>query len=224
MRINFTLSPNVGRLVPFDYQQKLVGRFHRWLGENALHDEISLYSVSWLSKGHVRSGALDFPTGAQFHISAANDELLADVIEGLQSETDVNWGMQVTGILPQRTPDFGERAYFRMQSPVLIKRRVENSERGNSNQQFYYHNDEEADAYLTETMQNKLKHAGVEGAIKLSFDREYPKPYLKMVTYRGIKNKASMCPVIAEGDPHCVAFAWNVGIGNSTGIGFGAIK
>ena len=44
MRITFFLSSNYKRLVPFDYQQKLVGRLHNWLGENAEHDSISLYS------------------------------------------------------------------------------------------------------------------------------------------------------------------------------------
>ena len=220
MRINFNLSPNYLRVVPFDYQQKLVGRVHRWLGENALHDTISLYSVSWLGHGQVRSGALNFPNGTQFHISAAKDDLLADIVEGLQSDTEINWGMRVTGILPQRTPDFGERAYFYMQSPVLVKRYDE--ERGN--QQFYYYPDEKSDDLITETLHAKMAHAGVEGDIRLRFDRDYPKAKIKMATYRGIRNKASLCPVIAEGDPHCIQFAWNVGIGNSTGIGFGAIK
>jgi len=29
--------------------------------------------------------------------------------------------------------------------------------------------------------------------------------------------------VIVEGDPRAVQFAWEVGVGNSTGIGFGAL-
>jgi len=220
MRINFFISPNYQRLVPFDYQQKLVGRLHKWLGENAEHDSISLYSISWLGRGEVRSGALNFPNGTSFHISAAKDDLLADIIEGLQTDTEINWGMKVKSIMPQREPDFSSgQAKFVMQSPVLIKRKVEDG-----TQQFYYHTDEIADEYMTETMKAKMAFAGVEGEISLRFDREYDKARIKMATYRGIKNKGSLCPVIAEGDPHCLAFAWNVGIGNSTGIGFGAIK
>ncbi|NJC25688.1 CRISPR-associated endoribonuclease Cas6 [Neolewinella antarctica] len=219
MRINFFTSPNHTRLVPFNYQQKLVGRLHQWLGENALHDTISLYSISWLGRGEVRSGALSFPNGTSFHISAASDAMLADVVEGLQTDPEINWGMKVTSIMPQREPVFEDHARFVMQSPVLIKRKVEDG-----TQQFYYHTDEVAGQYLTETMRAKMAHAGVEGDISLRFDREYDKPRIKMATYRGVKNKGSLCPVIAEGDPHCLAFAWNVGIGNSTGIGFGAIK
>lgn len=219
MRITFFTTPNFTRLVPFDYQQKLVGRLHGWLGENAEHDNISLYSVSWLGRGEVRSGALSFPQGTSFHVSAANDGLLADLIEGLQTDTEINWGMRVKSIMPQREPVFGETARFMMQSPVLVKRKV-----ADGTQQFFYHTDKEADGYMTETMHAKMAHAGVEGRISLRFDRDYDKARVKMATYRGIKNKGSLCPVIAEGDPHCLAFAWNVGIGNSTGIGFGAIK
>ena len=177
--------------------------------------------VSWLGRGEVRSGRLNFPNGTSFFISAAKDDLLADVIEGLQADTEVNWGMRVTSIMPQRTPDFSSgSAKFMMQSPVLIKRKVDKQ----PSQRFFYHTDEIADQYMTETMQSKMTFAGVEGDISLRFDRDYAKPRIKMATYRGIKNKASLCPVIAEGDPHCLAFAWSVGIGNSTGIGFGAVK
>jgi hypothetical protein len=43
MRIYLHLTPNT-EPVPFNYQRALVGTFHRWLGENELHDDISLYS------------------------------------------------------------------------------------------------------------------------------------------------------------------------------------
>ncbi len=60
MRIYLQLSAN-REIVPFNYQQSLVGAFHKWLGENELHDDISLYSLSWLSKGVPKKGGLDFP-------------------------------------------------------------------------------------------------------------------------------------------------------------------
>ena len=220
MRVTFFLSPNYRRVIPFNYQQKLVGRLHAWLGENVLHDEVSLYSISWLGfNGEVRSGGLYYPHGTSFHVSAARDDMMADIIEGLQEDTEVNWGMRVTSIMPQKEPVFERSTKFMMQSPVLIKRRIDDG-----NTQFYYHTDQESDEYMTDTMRSKMKHAGVKGDISLRFDRTYNRSQIKMTTYRGIKNKASLCPVIAEGDPQCIAFAWNVGIGNSTGIGFGAIK
>lgn len=72
MRIYLHLSPNK-EIVPFNYQQSLVGAFHKWLGEkNELHDDISLYSLSWLTGGKMRHDkrGYDFRNGAQFSISA----------------------------------------------------------------------------------------------------------------------------------------------------------
>lgn len=45
MRITIRTTPNT-ELVPFDYQQKLVGTIHKWIGNNSIHDKISLYSFS----------------------------------------------------------------------------------------------------------------------------------------------------------------------------------
>ena len=72
-------------------------------------------------------------------------------------------------------------------------------------------------------MKKKLKIANLEYEVKISFDRNYLNRKTKLVRINGIENKANFCPVIVEGNPEAVAFAWNVGIGHSTGSGFGAI-
>ena len=59
--------------------------------------------------------------------------------------------------------------------------------------------------------------------LDISFDLTYAKKKIKFINYRGIRNKANLCPVYIKGKPETKAFAWNVGIGNSTGIGFGSI-
>ena len=70
-----------------------------------------------------------------------------------------------------------------------------------------------------------MKEAGLEEDEKLdiSFDLSYSKKKLKLVRYHGIGNKASLCPVVIKGKPETKQFIWNVGVGNCTGIGFGAI-
>ena len=50
MRIHISTTKN-SSLVPFGYQQKLVGTIHKWIGNNSIHDSISLYSFSWLKGG-----------------------------------------------------------------------------------------------------------------------------------------------------------------------------
>ena len=53
MRIHLKTTPNT-KPVPFDYQQKLVGTIHKWIGDNSIHDKISLYSFSWINGGRMR--------------------------------------------------------------------------------------------------------------------------------------------------------------------------
>jgi CRISPR-associated endoribonuclease Cas6 len=78
---------------------------------------------------------------------------------------------------------------------------------------------------MKETLQTKMNDAGItDDTFNIRFETTYPKAGTKMITYNGVQNKANWCPVIIEGKPETKLFAWNVGLGNSTGIGFGAIK
>lgn len=218
MRIYLHLTPNT-EPVPFNYQPALVGAFHQWLGENDLHDEISLYSLSWLEHGQMTSEGLEFPNGSSFQISAPKKELLADLVSGIYENFEIRWGMKVDTITIKLTPDFGNRRRFLVQSPVLVQRRDMEGK-----QQYYFPGDEKVDEYLTETLRNKLRRAGLSEEVEVRFDPEYRNVRKKMVNYKGVKIKAATCPVIISGAPEAVAFAWDVGVGNSTGIGFGALR
>ena len=59
MRLHFKLSSNTQE-VPYDYQHKLVGTFHKWMGLNDIHNEISLYSFGWLKGGEINKNGFDF--------------------------------------------------------------------------------------------------------------------------------------------------------------------
>lgn len=219
MRIYLHLTPNT-EPVPFDYQHRLVGAFHKWLGENELHDDISLYSLSWLSHGHRRGRGLDFPNGSTFQVSAPDDVLLSKMVQGVFSGHQISWGMEVREVTIQRTPDFGDRQRFIVQSPVLVKRKRE----GEKHHHYYYPSDPEANGLLTDTLRQKLERLSLPADVTVAFDPEFNRPRIKKIRYRDIDIKATYCPVIVQGDPRAVAFAWEVGVGNSTGIGFGALR
>lgn len=69
MRIRIKTTSNE-KILPFDYQGKLIGVIHKWLGNNELHDKISLYSFSWLLGGvMVDKKGYVFPNGAELLIS-----------------------------------------------------------------------------------------------------------------------------------------------------------
>ncbi len=218
MRIYLKLSPNK-ETVPFSYMPILVGAFHKWLGENELHDGLSLYSLSWLSRGKVIKSGFDFKQGSTFFISAPDEKLLSALIKGILKGQEIRWGMEVQEVIIQRTPEFGSRNIFAVQSPVLIKRQIVTK----GDTQYYYHNNAESGNYLTETLALKMKRFGIDGEVKAAFDTSYSSPIIKKTEYKGIGIKGSLCPVIIEGDPRAVQFAWEVGVGNSTGIGFGAL-
>lgn len=217
MRIYLQLTSNK-ESVPFNYQQSLVGAFHRWLGPNELHDDISLYSLSWLSHGKANKKGLNFPDGSTFYISAPNPELLSTLIKGIFKGHEIRWGMTVKEVRIQKTPSFGTKQRFLAQSPILIKRKVE------KHQRYYYPDDSEANSLMTETLREKLRKLHLPDKVTVSFDQDYKNYRIKKMTYRNLDIKASLCPVIVEGEARAVQFAWEVGVGNSTGIGFGALR
>ncbi|MCX6137516.1 MAG: CRISPR-associated endoribonuclease Cas6 [Ignavibacteriales bacterium] len=217
MRLYFNLTPNI-EPVPFEYQHFLIGAFHKWLGPNDIHDDISLYSLSWLSGGKKEKDMLNFHQGAKWFISCWNEELARKVMRGLLSEPNVCCDMRITDVQMVDTPKFGERQRFLAATPVLVKKYD-----GQGIKHLLF-SDSGVDDVLTATLKTKLEKAGIDNkGLRLFFDRTYEKSKTRLVTIKGIQNRASVCPVIIEGTPEAVAFAWEVGVGHSTGSGFGAL-
>ncbi len=220
MRIHLCLSKNSSP-VPFDYPVKLVGALHKWIGRNEAHDALSLYSFSWLQRGEaVGKAGIDFPFGARWFISAYDVDLVKKIVGGILDDPEVAFGMRVETVTLQETPRFSSASTrFLLGSPVLIKRNTENGQR------HYLYFEKEADDLLTETLHRKLRQAGLPTAgASVRFDRNTTIARTKLSTYRGIQNRVSYCPVIVEGTPEQIGFAWDVGVGNSTGIGFGSLQ
>lgn len=225
MRLYFDLSTNT-QPVPFDYPHFLTGTFHRWLGNNDLHDGLSLYSLGWLQGGKAQRGGLHFARGASWFISAPDNErgtcLLELVAQAALQSPEVCCGMEVLQIRAEVTPDFGPRRTFRADSPILVK--GQKSPDGKTPHLLW--NDPRADELLTKTLRHKLDAAGLgehsEGAI-MRFVRDYKGAKTKLVDIKGIQNRANFCPVIVEGPPEVVQFAWNVGAGIGTGSCFGSL-
>lgn len=218
MRIHLSISaPQIP--LPFDHQHLLVGTIHKWLGWNKEHGKVSLYSFSRFDGGKVTKAGLLFENGISFFFSLHYTDLIQKLISGIQSDRTMFNGLEVREIIMQEGPDLSGRELFFPGSPVLIKRK--NGEKIDH----ILFNDPRAGAYLKETLLTKMEQAGLkDDTLEINFDTGYRKAGSKMVTYNGIQNRASWCPVIIKGKPETKLFAWNVGLGNSTGIGFGAIK
>ncbi len=218
MRIHVKTSPNT-KPVSFDYQQKLVGTIHKWIGNNSIHDIISLYSFSWLNGGRMIDNALQFRNGATMFISFYDERIVKQIIKTILEEPEMFCGLTVSDITIDDDPQLSNRELFYCASPIFIKRKLADG----SIKQFNY-NDAEANQYLKETLLSKMRKAGLEDdSLDIQFDTSFNKKRLKLVRYHEIGNKANLCPVIIKAKPETKLFAWNVGIGNCTGIGFGAI-
>lgn len=218
MRIHLKTTANTSP-VPFNYQQKLVGTIHKWIGNNSIHDNISLYSFSWLNGGRKADNALDFSNGASMFISFYDETIIKQIIKSILDEPEMFCGLTVTNITIDANPAVEDRELFYCAGPIFIKRKLKE---GAVRQ--YNFNDKEAGSLLKETLLSKMKEVGLEDdTLEIEFDTSFRGKRLKLIRYHNIGNKASICPVIIKAKPETKLFAWNVGIGNCTGIGFGAI-
>jgi len=207
------------KIIPFDHQTLLTGSIHKWLGWNEEHGEVSLYSFSRLEGGKNTPKGLQFTSETYFFISSFDPELIKKLIAGIQSDPTMFYGLTVSEIIIQEDPDLSERTLFHVASPIFLKRRV-----GEKIEHIVY-DDVRADGCLKETLLTKMAKAGIaDDSFNIRFEKNYPKAGTKKITYNNVQNRASWCPVVIEGKPETKLFAWNVGLGNSTGIGFGAIK
>lgn len=207
--------------VPFNYQQKLVGVIHKWIGNNQIHDDISLYSFSWLNGGRKVGNALDFSNGATMFISFHDDDIIKTIIGSILDDPDMFCGMTVEDVTIANHPNLSEQDRYYCASPIFIKRTLAN---GNIKQ--YVFNDAESNHLLKETLETKMEAAGMEKdeTLDIQFDNTYMNKRLKLINYHGINNKASLCPVIIKAKEETKRFIWDVGLGNCTGIGFGSIR
>lgn len=219
MRIYIKLSKNK-EIIPFNYQHLLTGVVHKWIGANNMeHGNKSLYSFSWLQNTVSAKSGINLGRDAYFFISAYDPDLIKKITRGLLNDPEMFCGSRAIDVQIRDVPDFSNEERFFLQSPVLIRQRD-----GEKTKHITYH-DEVFEELLTENLKFKLQSVDLPiDNISVELDRSYALPQTKLVDYKGIKNKTTLAPVIIKGSQEQIAFAWAVGLGQSTGIGFGSLK
>ena len=221
MRLHLQLSPNTAP-VPFDHLHQLTGALHKWLGENSVHDGLSLYSFGWLTGGKPGRGGLQFPGGAEWSVSFLDDALSDRLRQGIRRAPEAIAGMRVFEIRELISPGFGPAARFLVDGAVLTRRT-----RDDGGRDHLTYRDEAADETLTRTLRTRLGAAGLADDARqtsVRFDRSFEKARTKLVTLKGTRYRTSECPVVVEGTPAAVQAAWLLGVGELTGMGLGALK
>jgi len=209
--------------VPFDYLSTLKSAFHRWAGHNpALHDSLSLYSYSWLHGGRAGRAGIRFAEGASWFISAPDETLIHELVSGVVRAPALELGLAVRDVRMQCAPDFaaGEQP-FRVAGPVFIKHEVEKGKPADH----LLPDHPLADELLTATLRHKLRRAGLDDTgAAVRFDPAFvATAKSKLFRYKQVQGRGSICPVLVSGSAAQIQFAWEVGVGHSTGIGCGAL-
>lgn len=219
MRIYLSLEQN-NKIVPYNYQNLLTGAIHKWLGkDNSEHGQTGVLSFSWLQNTKATKEGINLSNNSFLFISAWDDSIIKKIVSGILDDPTMFCGIKVSGVQIANTPGFKNSTSFLMASPVLLKWR------DNGALRYVTIEDEDFEEKLNINFKNKLQNAGLDTeGIKISIDPNSTYRQTKMVTYNGIKNRTSLVPIVIEGTTEQISFAWSVGLGNSTGIGFGALK
>ena len=198
--------------IPFSYPDKLRGRFHKWIGYNNEHDQVSLYSLGQLSRGTATSEGLTFKGDVLWPVGFHSPELLKQFVQGVQESPEV-LGTRVKEVQLFRGEELGPKHTFFAQSPVLARRDDEHLS----------FRDESAGDVLTRTLSTKMRAAGIEGDARVRFK---PSPSAKETVskVKDLSYRATLCPVEVEGSPEAVRLAWAAGVGHLTGCGFGQMS
>ncbi|QMW06734.1 CRISPR-associated endoribonuclease Cas6 [Spirosoma foliorum] len=222
MRLQLQLTPNT-QPVPYDHLHQLTGALHKWLGRNDIHDGLSLYSFGWLRGGESRNASLRFPKGANWNISFFDDEKARQLLKGILDQPELGFGMQIYEIREVAPPPFQAQHYFLTDGSSIVIRQ----KRPDGSRAYLLWDDPATDQALTQSFQRKLIAAGFSGAdlgVTVSFDRTYQTARTRKIAIKGTNHRGSECPVIVEGTPDALHFAWTVGLGELTGSGFGALR
>lgn len=226
MRFCIRLSKNV-ETIPFNYYYQLAGIFHNWVGPNDLHDLMSLYNVGALHdrRTHVHAKGLEFPSGADWTIGVYNEEIAERLIAGLLLKPFEFYGMKILHVKRQEPPVFKTSTnYYWASAPILTRWKAQP---GQSREHLIY-TDPRTTVTLTQTLRHKADEAGLAMYWKedthVAFDKEYPKAKTKLIKVKNTENRANLCPVIINAHEKIQYLSWVVGVGDSTGIGFGSLN
>lgn len=222
MRLLLSLALKPGVVLPFQYQDALLSTLHRLLGrDNVLHDTPrSLYSFGALeglrpaSGGLVAAGKVAWQVA--FHDPLAAAPLVQAAVFG--EETDILPGLRIWCADDLPEPE-SIGATLRVLSPVLVQ--DWQTAPGRPRDHLLPDHPRHAEA-LTVTLRRKLADAGLpdDGCEA----RMLPRFKTKLIRLGGLDSRCAVAPVVITGTDEQRRFARTVGVGHSTGCGFGFLS
>lgn len=220
IKINFTKS---NQSIPVSNQKELNSYIHKCVGRNnKFHDAYSNYCISSLQGGKLdkETGFLSFQNDPYilFTMHDKNAEFVAKFLNGVMGDKHTLFGMHYKNI---EYLNFNVNEHFDLiytVSPILIKKYE-----GGKTIKLSIKDDDFIDT-LKENCIKKLKYNDIEDS---TFDIELHNPKngkVKKIFVGGVFNICSMCSFIVKGEKRTREMLYNLGLGNSTGSGFGMVK
>ena len=244
---NSSLISRKVELVPSinpDFKNKHVNTqmYTSWLKENGqkYHNEYSTYNHSGIIGGTLKNDfrRIEFKSGfAEIKINSLNEEFITDLLFGISKNPKLDVGnfyFDIIDVIPVPFEcSVGQMKFFTV-SPIVLKGK-EKLPNGHFKQYLFSDDSKITSEMMTHTLISRIQRLNQSintENLNVQFDSLYKKAKSRFYAYEkdvdGQKVKvpifASNCPVIISGDPRAIESAYYLGIGHSTGAGFGCIE
>ncbi len=243
MRVRLHLESDKPVSLPWNYPEWLMGLFYRWInagnlalgyhlherGFTAEGHRYKLYTFSWLFGKQLRatSQGLVLQPPLTWYVSSPLSTVIEAFVQGLWKEPEITLGrhpLTVTRaeLLPEALPA-GPPFRIRTLSPILVSTR-EVQEGDTAPRKVFLSPDHPAfSRILTENLQRKLQalqQPPVAGELQITPLRTRS----RLLTLHGTHLRAYEGTFACEGPPKLLLFAYQAGLGERTGQGFGMVE
>lgn len=222
MRVKFNFSRNTTP-VPVNNQTFLNGYVHKCLGsDNPYHDTKSDYSISILQGGKINKEdkTLNFINGAYFTVTSNDNEFIQKLLMGVLNNPELFFGMRFSGVDYIEEKFHSGWNYFITLSPFIVKEYIDKGKYS-----YLTLNDPKFQSKLKSYLINKLTK--IDSSLDLKdFDvivEDRPFNKVKTIMVKNVANKANHCQLNINCNKKVAKLLYTIGIGQSTGSGFGTI-
>lgn len=220
IKVNFTKN-NIS--VPINNQHLLNSYIHKCLGKNnEYHDAKNDYSISALMGGklNIDTQTLEFENGGYLVISSHNETFISKILMGIFTNPIFGFGMKFQGVDYLEEKFYDGWNHFTTLSPFLIKEYEDKKK-----YTFLTLDNENFNPKVKDYLINKISKINPELNLE-DFDvqiNQHPKHKVKKVMVKNVLNKANQCQISIHTNKQVAELLYNIGIGQSTGSGFGTI-
>lgn len=251
MRLRIQLEASTSITLPIAHQDLLRGLLYRLLGESdvpyaqQVHDRgwgegirnLKLFTFSQLrvplSRRRMAGDILRIAPGpVEWWVSSPVEDVLRHEVQGmLRAGGSIDIGgnrFYIRWVDAAPTPSFAESARFTCMTPIVAS--VPGDD-GRSTPRYLVPQDgarfaEAIRANLLRKYSLLYEKAPADDRLTLTFAQDFlaTHPGTKLVAIKGICVRGAFAPFRLEGSPELIRLAWEAGLGEKTGSGFGMIE